>query len=169
MINPVSNVSFKAIYTPKFVKLSESQQKVYDDIKTKLDKEMKESDFYIKPSKDDSIELSEVFGIKETGYGLNKKYSYKRRNVIGRYDENHPFEIKDYKDYCRKETKDFFAQILIGLMPVAAILGFMYVTGNKKPAETQQIEKVITVAKDSLQTLKQDTLQLTKDSLRMFK
>ena len=36
MINLVNNISFKAVYVPKFSKFSETQQKVHDDIKNKL-------------------------------------------------------------------------------------------------------------------------------------
>ena len=36
MIQQVNNINFKAVYTPKFTKFSDSQQRVYDDIKDKL-------------------------------------------------------------------------------------------------------------------------------------
>ena len=169
MLNPINNINFKAIYTPKFTKFSESQQKVYNDIKSKLDKENKDSDFYIKPSKDDSLELSTVYGIKETGYGLNKKYTYLKKNVIGRYDENHLFDIKDYKDYCKKETKDTLSYISIALIPIILLYGAFFLITNKKNIPTEQTEKVITVAKDSLQTIKQDSLNFAKESSRVLK
>ena len=44
---------------------------------------------------------------------------------------------------------------------ISGMLGFMYITANKKPVANQQTEKIITVTKDSFQT--------AKDSIKLFK
>ena len=36
MVNAINNVNFKGVYTPKFTKFSDSQQRVFEDIKNKL-------------------------------------------------------------------------------------------------------------------------------------
>ena len=102
MISQINNINFKGFFAPKFVKFSDSQQKVYDDIEAKLGKKVKNHDFFVKPAKNDSVELSEVFGVTETGYGLDSKYSYLSKTYIGRYDENNLFNIEDYKEICRQ-------------------------------------------------------------------
>ncbi|MBO5738588.1 hypothetical protein J6R97_04540 [bacterium] len=159
MINAINNVNFKAVYTPKSTSFSDSQQKVYDDIKNKLNN--KKTNFLVESVENDSVKLSELIGVKETGTGLDKKYSYKRAIKIGRYNENCLFEMKDYKKYVKEQVND-----LLGLLAFVGILilglGFMYVTANKKPAVNQQVEKVTTMAKDSLQTLKQDSIKIFK-------
>jgi hypothetical protein len=159
MINSLNNISFKAVYIPKFTKFSDSQQRVYDDIKNKL--KDKKTNFLVESVENDSVKLSELIGVKETGTGLDKKYSYKRAIKIGRYNENCLFEMKDYKKYVKEQVND-----LLGLLAfvgfILGMLGFMYVTANKKPAVNQQVEKVTTMAKDSLQTLKQDSIKIFK-------
>ena len=167
MINSVNNISFKAVYTPKFTKFSESQQKVFKDIKAKLKDE--KNNFLVESAENDSIILSEISGVKEAGAGLDKKFSYENAVKIGRYDENNLFEIKDYKKHIKEQIKDFggLLSCICFLLPVA--LGFMYVMTNKNHSTVQQTEKVVTIAKDSLQTIKQDSLKLTQESLRVFK
>ena len=88
---------------------------------------------------------------------------------IGRYDENNLFEIKDYKKHIKEQIKDFGGLLSFICFILPAALGLMYVITTKNHSTIQQTEKVVTIAKDSLQTLKQDTFQITKDSLKMFK
>ena len=167
MIKAVNNVNFKAVYTSKSAKFSDSQQRVFDDIKNKL--KDKKNNFLIEPAENDSVILSEIYGVKETGAGLDKKFSYERANKIGRYDENCLFEMKDYKKYVKKHVNDLLGLSgFIGIF-LLSMVGMMSITINKKPAVNQQTEKITTMAKDSMQTLKQDTFQITKDSLKMFK
>ena len=167
MIKQVNNISFNAIYTPKFTKFSESQQKVHDDIKNKL--KDKRNNFLIESAENDSVILSEISGVKETGAGLDKKFSYENAVKIGRYDENNLFEIKDYKKYIKEQIKDFSGLLSFICFILPAALGLMYVITNKNHSTIQQTEKVVTIAKDSLQTVKQDSLKLTQESLRVFK
>ena len=77
--------------------------------------------------------------------------------------------MKDYKKYVKKHVNDLLGLSgFIGIF-LLSMVGMMSITINKKPAVNQQTEKITTMAKDSMQTLKQDTFQITKDSLKMFK
>ena len=167
MINSLNNISFKAVYIPKFTKFSDSQQRVYDDIKNKL--KDKKTNFLVESAENDSVILSEISGVKETGAGLDKKFSYENAVKIGRYDENNLFEIKDYKKHIKEQIKDFGGLLSFICFILPAALGLMYVITNKNHSTIQQTEKIVNIAKDSLQTLKQDSLKLTQDSLRIFK
>ena len=158
MINVVNNVNFKGFYTPKFTKFSDSQQRVYDDIKNKL--KDKKNNFLVESAENDSVVLSEISGVKETGVGLDKKISYERANKIGRYDENCLFEIKDYKKYIKEQVKDLLGVLAPTLLIISIIL--MAALGLKKQPQEQASDKVITMAKDSLQILKQDSLKIFK-------
>ena len=160
MINPVNNISFKAVYIPKFTKFSDSQQRVYDDIKNKL--KDKKTNFLVESAENDSVILSEITGVTETGVGLDKKFSYKRADKIGRYDENCLFDIKDYKKYIKEQVKDLLGLLAFAGIFISGMLGFMYISANKKPVAIQQTEKVVNTAKDSLQILKQDSLKMFK-------
>lgn len=167
MVNAINNVNFKGVYTPKFTKFSDSQQRVFDDIKNKL--KDKKTNFLVESAENDSVILSEISGVKEAGAGLDKKFSYENAVKIGRYDENNLFEIKDYKKHIKEQIKDFGGLLSFICFILPAALGLMYVITTKNHSTIQQTEKVVTIAKDSLQTLKQDTFQITKDSLKMFK
>ena len=160
MVNAINNVNFKAIYTPRFTKFSDSQQRVYEDIQNKL--KDKRTNFLVESAENDSVNLSEIIGVKETGVGLDKKISYKRAIKIGRYDENCLFEMKDYKKYIKEQVNDLLGLLAFAGIFISGMLGFMYIAANKKPDVTQQTEKVVNMAKDSLQTLKQDSIKLFK-------
>ena len=154
MINPINNINFKAVYTPKHTNFSESQQNVFDDIKNKL--KDKKNNFLVEPAEKDSVKLSEISGVKETGIGLDKKFSYKRADKIGRYDETCLFELEDYKKYIKERVNDLLGAIAFTSLFILGMLGFMYITANKKPVTNQHSDKITTVTKDSLQKIKQD-------------
>jgi hypothetical protein len=80
MVNAINNVNFKGVYTPKFTKFSDSQQRVFEDVKNKLKDE--KANFLVESAENDSVILSEISGVKETGVGLDKKFSYKRADKI---------------------------------------------------------------------------------------
>ena len=140
---------------------------VFDDIKNKLKDE--KANFLVESAENDSVILSEIYGVKETGRGVEKKFSYKNSYKIGKYDEICPFEIKDYKKHIKERVNDLLSLLAFAGILISGMLGFMYIAANKKPAVNQQTEKITTMVKDSMQTLKQDTFQITKDSLKMFK
>ena len=169
MINNINSVNFKGIVYGGHRDFSESQKKVANDIQTKLGKKAEKNDFLIKALADDIVELSEVYNVKKVGTGINKEIQYSKVVYIGKYDEKHPFELEDYNYALKNKAKDFKAIMLLALVYVATFLALMPWKKNNNETVTQQTEKVVTIAKDSLQTVKQDSLKLTQESLRVFK
>ena len=167
MVNAINNVNFKSVIITKYPPLSDSQEKVVRDIQTKLGDKAEKKHFLITPLKDDVVELSQVYNVKNTGSGIDKKVQYSDPLFIGRYNEEHPFEIDDLKTIQKEQLKS-----LLGVLaPTVLIIGIILISalGLKKQPQEQSLEKITTMAKDSMQTLKQDTFQITKDSLKMFK
>ena len=162
MINAV-NINFGSLVRVKRAEFTKPQNRVADDIELKLEKYSKKRDFVIEPLDKDVVELSEVYNLK-----INEKYvQYNNPKVIGKYSNDQPFEIEDYEKVKGASHGDLLAMLLfVGLY----FAGFIFLAVPLDRAEAEkQAKKVTTVVKDSLQPLKQDTLRLTKDSLRMFK
>ena len=162
MIKAINSTNFKSVIVSKYPKLSESQEKVLEDIRTKLGDKAEEKHFLITPLKDDVVELSQVYNVKNIGIGINKKVQYSDPLFIGRYNEEHPFEMNDYKKVHKEQLKDFLGLVGFVALFMTGMLGFMFAITNKKPFQSQETEKVVNMAKDSLQTLKQDSLNLFK-------
>ena len=80
----------KSVIVPKYPKLSESQEKVVEDIRAKLGDKAEKNHFLISPLKDDVVELSEIYNVDKLGAGINKKIRYSNYLVIGLYDEDNP-------------------------------------------------------------------------------
>ena len=160
MITSVNNINFKAIGLIEQSKFSDSQMAVVRDIQAKLGEKTKKNDYIIKPLENDIVELTQVSSLKKIGDGT-VQYSNPLL-YIGRYDKNYPFEIKDIKNAYKQITKFILwnLSIISSLLPIA--LGLIFVTSYKKEPIKSQTEKVVTIAKDSLQTVKQDSLNLLK-------
>ena len=158
-----NNINFGSICRVKQAKFTKLQNRVADDIELKLAKYSKKNDFVIEPLDNDIVELSEVYNLEK-----NEKYvKYNNPKVVGKYSNNQPFEIEDYEKVKDAGRGDLLAMLLfIGLYFAGFV--FLAVPLDRVKGESQA-KKVTTIAKDSLQTLKQDTLQLTKDSLKIFK
>ena len=163
MINSINDINFKGIYTHKFAKFSEPQQKIYDDIKTKLSKDetKRKWNFLINPKENDSVELYRLDGMEEEGRGVDKHITYQFKEKIGRYDKNHPFETKDVVSYLEEATNKLYSAVAIGTFAIAMMVGGIYISATKK-TNPQNVEKSMTVAKDSVQSV-------VKDSLKIFK
>lgn len=159
MLNSVNSINFKAIGLIEQSKFSDSQMAVVRDIQAKLGEKTKKNDYIIKSLENDIVELSQVSSLKKIGDGT---VQYSNPLYIGRYDKNYPFEIKDIKNTYKQITKFILLNlsILSSLLPIA--LGLIFVTSYKKEPIKSQTEKVVTIAKDSLQTVKQDSLNLLK-------
>ena len=70
MIKAINSTNFKSVIIPKYPKLSESQEKVVEDIRTKLGDQAEKKHFLITPLKDDVVELSQVYNVKNIGNGI---------------------------------------------------------------------------------------------------
>lgn len=158
MNNTINSINFKSIIVPKYQTLSDSQEKVLKDIQTKLGDKAKKQHFLIKPLQNDIVELSKVRNVKNVGNGIDKKVQYSDELFIGKYDEEHPFKIKDLQDV----QKEQFKGLLGVLAPTLLIIGIILMSslGLKKQPQEQTTEKIVNMAKDSLQKLKQDSLKM---------
>lgn len=169
MIKPLNNISFKAVRLVHNSQFSKSQKNVAEDIQTKLGKKGEEKDFVIEPLADDIVELSEVYNVKEKGVGVDKYIEYSNPLLIGRYNEENLFNYEDYTGKIKELYKDVAKMIASSIATIGLIcLGFFLLTPKPNKA-VKQAERVEILAKDSLQTLKQDSLKLTQESLRIFK
>lgn len=160
MIKAINSTNFKSVIVPKYPKLSESQEKVLEDIRTKLGDKAEKKHFLITPLKDDVVELSQVYNVKNIGNGIDKKIQYSDSLLIGRYNEETPFEMNDLKTVQKEQLKS-----LLGVLaPTFLIIGIILMStfGSKRQSQEQALEKVETVAKDSLQKLKHDSIKLFK-------
>ena len=160
MIKAINSTNFKSVIVPKYPKLSESQEKVLEDIRTKLGDKAEKKHFLITPLKDDVVELSQVYNVKNIGNGIDKKIQYSDSLLIGRYNEETPFEMKDLKTVQKEQLKSLLGVLAPTFLIISIIL--MSTFGSKKQSQEQTLEKVETVAKDSLQKLKYDSIKLFK-------
>lgn len=171
MINPVSNVSFKAIkfYEPRYPELTESQEEIKEDIVAKFKQRREETNgkfdnrhFYIKPLDKDTIELSELFRVKEIDAGKRKNIKFSNPLVIGEYDKKNPFKIEDYDRVTKEDAKQNLLGCLAQLALCLAIIAIPLFMRTSKSNSSVQTEKATTVVKDSVQKVAKDTLQLFK-------
>lgn len=160
MIKSINSTNFKSVIIPKYPKLSESQEKVVEDIRTKLGDQAEKKHFLITPLKDDVVEVSRVYNVKDIGNGIDKKIQYSDPLLIGRYNEETPFEIRDLKTVQKEQLISLLGVLAPTLLIIGTIL--MSTFGLKKQPQEQTLEKFETVAKDSLQTLKYDSIKLFK-------
>ena len=159
MNNVVNSINFKSVIVPKYPKLSESQEKVLEDIRTKLGDKAEKKHFLITPLKDDVVELSQVHNVKNIGNGIDKKIQYSDSLLIGRYNEETPFEIEDLHTVQKEQLKS-----LLGVLaPTMLIIGIILISafGLKKQPQEQVAEKAAIITKDSM--------NIAKDSLKIFK
>lgn len=171
MINPVSNVSFKAIkfYEPRYPELTESQEEIKEDIVAKFKQRREETNgkfdnrnFYIKPLDKDTIELSELFRVKEIDAGKRKNIKFSNPLVIGEYDKKNPFKIEDYDRVTKEDAKRNLLGCFAQLACCLAIIALPLFMRTSKTNSSVQTEKATTVVKDSVQNVAKDTLQLFK-------
>lgn len=163
-IQSINNqTSFKRVYFIKEANFTESQLRVIEDINSKVDKK---SDYFVKPLANDVVELSEIYNAKEVGTGVDKRFTYKDPLIIGRYDEKHPFELKDVKYAVKQSNIHAWAFSLACLGFIASILVIPLAQKCKPEPNPTVKEHVINPIKDSLQKVGKDTLDLTKQLMK---
>ena len=163
MINSVNNMSFKAIYYKSDISnFSNSQKRLANDIEKKLAIKAERNDYLIDRKGDKKVILSQLFGTKINPKN-NEELEYAKAITVGKYDIQHPFNIKDsdavIPKYRNKIALTYLTAVLamLGAFVASALI---MVNSNKNISKTQ-IEKMVTVAKDSIQA--------PKDSLKLFK
>ena len=166
-IQAINNqTNFKGVYSPRGVRFSESQKKVIDDIKNKVNPN---EDFFVEYGiRDNSIELSKLEGRVRDALDVEKT-GWKKQLYIGTYSENNLFNLEDIENVKREQRKRDIGGILTGVV----ILGMMstIILGYRKNAKTKDTipvvkEQVVNPIKDSLQRVGKDTLDLTKQWMK---
>ena len=163
LINNANNINFGSVWRVRQSKFTKSQNRVADDIEFKLGKYSKKKDFVIEPLDNDVVELSEVACIKS----YENYIEYVNPKAIGKYNEKQPFEIEDYKKIKDNRDSNLLAMCLFTGLYFAGFI-FLAIPADRAEVE-RQAKKVVATTMDSLQKVTKDTLQLTKDTLRMFK
>ena len=160
-IQAISNqTSFKGVYSPKGIRFSESQLKVIDDIKSKVNPN---EDFFVEYGvRDNSIELSKLEGRK-------RNTGWKKQLYIGTYSEKCLFKTEDLEEVKKEQQKKdlegtLTGAIILGMM-LTIILGYRNNTKAKDTIPTVK-EQIINPIKDTLQKVGKDTLDLTKQLLK---
>ena len=161
-----SQTSFKGVYSPKGIRFSESQKKVIDDIKNKVNPN---EDFFVEYGvRDNSIELFKLEGRTRDALDAEKT-GWKKQLYIGTYSENCLFKQKDLEEVKKEQLKNnilgtFTGVVILGMM-LTIILGYRNIakTKNVIPAVKEQVVNPI---KDSLQKFSKDTLDLTKQLMK---
>ena len=155
-----NNINFKAIRLVEQSKFSESQKNVAKDIQSKLGKKGKKNDFVIEPLDKDIVELSEVYNVKEKGIGIDKYIEYNNPMLIGRYNEEDPFNYDDYINKV-KETNRQTINALLGTIGYIGLVCLTLFLSNPKPNKViKQAENTITAVKDSVQNTSKDTINI---------
>ena len=148
MIKPINNIS---LIVPEGSNLTTSQKKVAIGITKELDDMKLEKDrhFLIKPLENDVVELSEIIKVKNV---TNDTVDWDNRDslYIGEYSEKQPFKSKDYLKAIAKPYKDLLMLIGITVTGALIMIGGALAHIGIRENSTQQVEKVITMAKDSL-------------------
>lgn len=164
-----NNITFKGFYGVANSNFNKKQDKVIDDIKSKLGDRINDGDYLVSPGAiKDSVDLQHfVFGFKTFGAGINKKYAYDKGSdkFIGSFDEEHPFNLEDldvepWKNSIRRSdnTWKFIAATIIALG--AILIGNGAIKKYVKNQNNNIIENIAPTVKDSLNTVKKDSLNL---------
>ena len=161
-----NQTNFKGVYSPRGVRFSDSQKKVIDDIKNKVNPN---EDFFVEYGvRDNSIELFKLEGRTRDALDAEKT-GWKKQLYIGTYSENYLFNLEDIENVKREQRKRDIGGILTGVL----ILGMMstIILGYRKIAKTKDTipvvkEQVVNPIKDSLQRVGKDTLDLTKQLIK---
>jgi len=162
MINPISNISFKAVYEPANVKYSDAQNQILKDIKEKLDKQEPRRDFLVKPREKDSVDL---FLLEDVDKSCKETFYYHVVGKVGRFDKQNPLRKDDITTI--KDMANASLYHMCGYLATACALFACLFLSSPKQA-TPKIEEMTTFVKDSVKNIVKDSV-IVKDSLKMFK
>lgn len=159
MIQQTNNaISFKGFYTNKNSKFSESQNKVVQDIKTKLEDESHKHDFFLNQGKyKDSVSLTEVYGLMKVA---KEHHSFSDKLEIGTYNEEHPFDLKDLK-LARNERYKNAASTCFGLIAMGIITMACILAGKSKFIKMPTPVNKTSIVQDSIVS---DSSKILKDA-----
>lgn len=162
-------INFKGFYERNNSNFSDIQNRIVDDIKLKLDNKVKYGDYMVSPGAiQDTVELQHfIFGFTQNKKGKNTTFTYPKgsNRLIGVYSEKQPFEIKDlevdkWEEFRHKSdnTWKFIGSAIIVLG--ALLIGNGAIKKFSTTPKKEILENFSTQTKDSLNTLKKDSLNL---------
>ena len=170
MISSINNsLSFKAIYERKDSNFTETQHKIIDDIKQKLNNNVNYGDYMVTSGAiKDTVELQHfIFGLKEQGAEGKKCLVYPKGSdkFIGVYDEKHSFDIKDLENNNRDdvsyESDNTWKYVGWAIIALGALfIGNGAINKFVKTPKNNNVENVLTQTKDSLNAIKKDSLNI---------
>ena len=163
MIQPINNISFKAIWE-KPHNYSIQQHRTIREIKAKIGERALENDYMIEPgSREDKVLLYQLKDLKTSN---GTKLSYSKKIYVGAYNEETPFGVKDLKEpdkYLNPQNYNKSAMLVMVALGVFAATLFA-ILPKKQINHTQEksIEQITKPAIDSLQKIKKDTINFIK-------
>ena len=153
MLNSINNINFKGVFSSRKTPFNNAQKTIFENIKTELGDEKKYTNFLVKPADNDSVQLSMIYGVKKLKIGADEKIVYTKKTYIGTYNKEKPFKLKDYYKVMYQEAKDIAGALAVGILGVGMLLGGIFVSINKKITTKPQIENVVNITKDSIQSI----------------
>ena len=180
-INAYNNQpSFGAIYQPKNINFNKVQEPIAEAIKKALREPLqkfkgetaegfyksKGLDFEIAPRSNESVSLSAYKGMKETGRGVNRGYTYSDSIRIGEYNKNSEFRVSDIEAGIKdKNTRD------LGFITVAltAITSLLLISALSFKEKTQETTKPLIENVDSIANKAKAVKPILEDSFKLGK
>jgi hypothetical protein len=175
--NQNNQTSFGAIYQPKNINFNKVQEPIAEAIKKAMREPLqkfkgetaegfyksKGLDFEITPHSSESVSLSAYKGMKETGRGVDKGYTYSDRLYIGEYNKNFEFRVSDIEAGIKDKNTRNLGFIAVALTAISSLLLIPTLSLNKKTQETTKplIENVDSVA-NKAKTVLPDTTGVNK-------
>lgn len=165
MIQPVNNISFKAIWE-KPHKYNAEQSRTITEIKARLGERIFENDYLIEPgAKDNKVLLYKFENLKYSNSGV--RTSYDKKIYIGAYNEENPFLVKDLKEADKfieqaNNSNKVATIVMLALGILGVVLSVVLPKNKIKTHQANSIEQVTKPVVDSLQQAKKDTINFLK-------
>ena len=184
-INTQNNqTSFGAIYQPKNVNFNKVQEPIANAIKQAMREPLqkfkgetaegfyksKGLDFEIAPHSSESVSLSAYKGMKETGTGVDRRYTYSDKLYIGEYDKKSEFRVSDIETRIKDKRKSDLGFVAVALTAISSLLLISALSFKEKTQETTKplIENVDSVANKAkaVKPILEDSFKLGKKVIR---
>lgn len=184
-----NQTSFGAIYQPKNINFNKVQEPIAQAIKKAMREPLqkfkgetaegfyksKGLDFEIAPHSSESVYLTAYKGMRETGRGVDRGYTYSDFINIGEYDKNSEFRVSDIDSAIKEKRRNDFGfgaifTAIIGMVTSLMLLNYLSSHSNNKMQETTKplIENVDSVANKAkaIQPILEDSFKLGKRLLK---
>ena len=178
------NTSFGAIYQPNNVKFNKIKEPIAEAIKKALREPLqkfkgetaegfyksKGFDFEIKPRSEETVRLYAYKGMKETGTGVDRGYTYSDSIYIGEYDKNSEFRVSDIKSGIKDNNKNnAFALLILAEVAIGTVIaGWNLFTKMSQETTKPLIENVDSIANKAkaVKPILEDSFKLGKKVIR---